>query len=150
VTEPSDFDYRIGETSSKATVEKWKSLATETGNKWVAATLKEVKENFNQFKLLDGSINFIKGGIRLTLKSIKNLPTRVSILRIDTDFYDSTLISLEVLWPLLTSGGVLILDVYAHWDGARKAVDEYFQQNNLANLLKVPIAGGGGRLVLKP
>ena len=150
MTEPSDFDYRIGETSSKATVEKWESLITDTGNKWVAASLEEVRKNFSRFNLLDDSIHFVKGDIRFTLKSVENLPTRVSILRIDTDFYDSTLLSLEIFWPLLTKGGVLILDDYAHWDGARRAVDEYFQQNGLGNLIKVPIAGGGGRLVLKP
>jgi len=149
MTEPSEFDYRIGEKSSKATAEKWESLKTDTGNKWVAASLEEVRSNFRRFNLLDDSINFIKGDIRLTLKSVENLPTCVSILRIDTDFYDSTLLSLEIFWPLLTQRGVLILDDYAHWHGAKKAVDGYFQQNGLGNLIKVPIAGGGGRLVLK-
>jgi hypothetical protein len=76
-----------------------------------------------------------------------NLPKKISLLRLDTDFYDSTLIELQVLWPRLVSGGILILDDYGHWDGARRAVDEYFQ--NEKDLFMIPIAGGGGRIILK-
>ena len=89
---------------------------------------------------------FMEGDVRETL-TLENIPDRVCLLRLDTDFYDSTLIELQVLWPLLSLGGVLILDDYGHWDGARRAVDEYFELNN-ENLM-VPIAGGGGRIILK-
>ena len=150
MTEPSDFDYRIGESSAEKTKQKWKALRTTTGNKWVAASLSEVENNFKRYKLLDTKIKLIKGDVRITLESLQNLPKVISILRIDTDFYDSTLISLKKLWPLLTSGGIMILDDYAHWDGARRAVDEFFAANGLSDLLKVPMAGGGGRFVLKP
>jgi O-methyltransferase len=47
-------------------------------------------------------------------------------LRLDTDWYESTKVELEVLYPLLSVGGVCILDDYGHWQGARAAVDEYF------------------------
>ena len=79
-----------------------------------------------------------------------NLPKQIALLRIDTDFYDSTLVALVNLWPMLSSGGVLILDDYGHWDGARKAVDEWLAENGLLNLLLTPIAGGGGRALVKP
>jgi len=150
MTEPSHFDYRIGQNSAEKTIKKWNSMQSESGNKWVAASLQEVKINFTKFGLLDSKIKLIEGDIRLTLEISQNLPKAISILRIDTDFYDSTLISLKKLWPLLANGGVLILDDYAHWDGARRAVDEYFSANGLESLLKIPIAGGGGRVVLKP
>ena len=45
----------------------------------------------------------------------------------DTDFYESTKIELEVLFPRLETGGVLIIDDYGNYKGARKAVDEYFK-----------------------
>jgi hypothetical protein len=49
---------------------------------------------------------------------------------LDTDFYLSTKIELEVLYPRLVSGGYLVIDDYHSWDGARKAVDEYFGSDN--------------------
>lgn len=146
MTEPTIHDYRVGASSNTSTVEHWKKLSNTTHNEWVFANLEEVEKNFRNFKLFDGSINFIKGNVLETLVS-SNLPKNISLLRLDTDFYDSTLIELQVLWPRLVSGGILILDDYGHWDGARRAVDEYFQ--NEKDLLMVPIAGGGGRIILK-
>jgi len=46
---------------------------------------------------------------------------------LDTDWYASTKMELEVLWPKLVPGGVLIIDDYGHWSGCRKAVDEFFK-----------------------
>jgi hypothetical protein len=64
------------------------------------------------------------------------MPFKIAILRLDTDWYESTRHELVHLFPLLTTGGVLILDDYGHWQGARKAVDEYFAENNTPILLK--------------
>lgn len=50
-------------------------------------------------------------------------------MRLDTDFYESTKNEIEVLYPKLSIGGVLIIDDYGHWQGSRKAIDEYFKQN---------------------
>jgi len=150
MTEPSESDFRIGEDSAENTKRKWQSLRTDSGSNWVAASVKEVENNFKRFNLLDSNVKLIKGDVRLTLESPQNLPKVISVLRIDTDFYDSTLISLRKLWPLISSGGVLILDDYAHWDGARRAVDEFFVESGLSALLTIPIGGGGGRVVLKP
>ena len=71
-------------------------------------------------------MKFIKGDVRKTLLDENNLPDSISILRLDTDFYDSTLIELELLYPRLTPGGYLIVDDYGHWRGSRHAVNEYF------------------------
>ena len=95
---------------------------------------------------MDDKIEFIEGNVRETLTQLK-LPQSIALLRLDTDFYDSTLIELQVLWPRLSIGGVLILDDYGHWDGARKAVDEYIATD--IKSFKIPISGGGGRLVIK-
>ena len=53
-------------------------------------------------------------------------PDRLALLRLDTDWYESTRHELEHLYPRLVDGGVLIIDDYGHWEGARRAVDEYF------------------------
>ena len=65
------------------------------------------------------NIKFIKGKVEETLLDNKNLPEKISILRLDTDFYSSTKIELEILYKRLVKGGILIIDV-------RKAVDEFF------------------------
>jgi O-methyltransferase len=58
------------------------------------------------------------------------MPKAISVLRLDTDWYESTKAELEVLYPKLAVGGVLIIDDYGHWGGARKAVDEYFSSRD--------------------
>ena len=72
------------------------------------------------------NIKFIKGKVEETLLDDKNLPEKISILRLDTDFYSSTKIELEILYKRLVKGGILIIDDYGHWKGVRKAVDEFF------------------------
>jgi hypothetical protein len=56
-------------------------------------------------------------------------PERIALLRLDTDWYDSTRHELECLYPRLMRGGVLILDDYGHWQGARQAADEYLARH---------------------
>ena len=75
------------------------------------------------------TFKFIKGKVEDTLLENNNLPKEISLLRLDTDFYESTKKELEVLYPRLVSGGVLIIDDYGHWKGSKRAVDEYFQLN---------------------
>ena len=70
---------------------------------------------------------YIIGKVEDTLKG-DDIPEKVSLLRLDTDWYESTKIELEILFPRLVKGGVLIIDDYGHFEGARKAVDEYFSQ----------------------
>lgn len=69
-------------------------------------------------------LHFIVGRVEETLPD--RAPERIALLRLDTDWYDSTVHELKHLYPRLASGGVLIVDDYGHWDGCRKAVDEYF------------------------
>jgi O-methyltransferase len=64
-----------------------------------------------------------------------NAPDRISILRLDTDWYESTRHELEHLFPRLAKGGVLIIDDYGHWKGARQAVDEYLETQGIRLLL---------------
>jgi hypothetical protein len=54
------------------------------------------------------------------------LPDAIAVLRLDTDWYESTKHELEHMYPRLSDAGVLIVDDYGHWEGARRAVEEYF------------------------
>jgi O-methyltransferase len=69
-------------------------------------------------------LHFVRGPVEETIPG--HLPGPLALLRLDTDWYESTRHELEHLYPLLGDGGVLIIDDYGHWEGARRAVDEYF------------------------
>jgi O-methyltransferase len=79
---------------------------------------------------LDDKIIFIQGDVAVTLEVPNNLPEGIAVLRLDTDWYESTKKELEILYPRLSVGGVLLVDDYGHWVGAREAVDEYFKRHN--------------------
>ena len=74
-------------------------------------------------------LHFVKGRVEDTIPGVK--PDAIAVLRLDTDWYESTRHELIHLYPLLQMGGVLIIDDYGHWDGARIAVDEYFGESPL-------------------
>lgn len=102
----------------------------------------EVKSNILKTCKNLKNINLIEGMVENTLKKI--VPKKISLLRLDTDFYESTKICLKILYPKLNKNGVLIIDDYGNWKGCRKAVDEYFGKNK--NLFYVE---GSCRLMIK-
>src|SRR5204863_8681210 len=69
-------------------------------------------------------LHFVRGPVEQTVPA--QMPERIALLRLDTDWYESTKHELEHMYPRLADGGVLIVDDYGHWEGARRAVDEYF------------------------
>ena len=96
------------------------------GIKWAAASLLEVKEILTAHDVMNTDyLRFVVGNVLETLNQ-PPLPERIAILRLDTDWYASTKIELERLWPRLVTGGILVVDDYGHWQGAKRAVDEYF------------------------
>jgi O-methyltransferase len=77
--------------------------------------------------------HFVVGPVEETLPD--RAPGEVAVLRLDTDWYEPTKHELEHLYPRLADGGVLIIDDYGHWEGARRAVDEYFEATGSPLLL---------------
>jgi hypothetical protein len=69
-------------------------------------------------------LHFVRGPVEETIPG--TAADRLALLRLDTDWYESTRHELEHLYPRLVTGGVLIVDDYGHWEGCRRAVDEYF------------------------
>jgi len=67
----------------------------------------------------------IPGFVEKTLAVEANLPRETAFLRLDTDYYESTKVELERLYPRLTKGGLCTIDDYGKFDGARQATDEY-------------------------
>ncbi len=96
---------------------------------WCVSPLEEVKKNLSNISYPQDKIKFIKGKVEDTIP--QNMPDKIALLRLDTDFYSSTKHELVHLFPKLATNGVLIIDDYGHWQGARKAVDEYFEETGI-------------------
>ncbi|MEO8526186.1 MAG: TylF/MycF/NovP-related O-methyltransferase [Caldimonas sp.] len=91
---------------------------------WCEAGLADVQANLASTGYPAERIHFVQGKVEVTIPA--TLPQRIALLRLDTDWYESTRHELQHLYPLLTRHGVLVIDDYGHWQGARQAVDEYF------------------------
>ena len=78
-------------------------------------------------------IHFVVGPVEDTIPA--TVPERIAVLRLDTDWYESTRHEMDHLYPRLETGGVLIIDDYGHWDGARRAVDEHLADAGASLLL---------------
>lgn len=124
MTAPTEKDKRVVDDSTA--MEAFLQNQRDTHNEWCYASIEDVRNNFSKAGLLGDNVLFVKGDVVKTLGEDANLPSRISVLRLDTDWYESTLKELEVLYPRLGLGGVLIIDDYGHWAGAKQATDEYF------------------------
>jgi O-methyltransferase len=100
---------------------------------WARSPIEEVKDAMRSTGYDERLINYVKGPVEDTLP--RHAPSSIALLRLDTDWYESTKHELCHLFPRLNAGGVLIIDDYGHWEGARKAVDEYIAENRLPLLL---------------
>ena len=132
MTVPTDVDVSF---SGQAAKQTFLDKLRGDHNEWCFASLQEVTNNFERAGLLNENVRMVKGDVALTLANPDALPDSISILRLDTDWYESTKIELEMLYPRLVPGGVLIIDDYGHWGGCRKAVDEYFSASRARPLL---------------
>lgn len=122
MTPPLVEDTKFDGTSAKSLLD---SDINRTSNVWAISGLEEVKRNISDLKYPQNKINYIVGAVETTLPSLSI--EAISLLRLDTDWYESTKVELEILFPKLVKGGVLIIDDYGHWKGCKKAVDEYFE-----------------------
>jgi O-methyltransferase len=100
---------------------------------WACGAIEEVKRNLLSTGYPAERLSFVKGKVEETIPEYA--PDRIALLRLDTDWYESTYHELLHLYPRLSPGGVLIIDDYGHWAGARKAVDTYIAEHNLQLLL---------------
>jgi hypothetical protein len=98
----------------------------DKGEKWCFASEEDVQNNFAQFGIKPNRFVIVKGDVCETLVESDNLPNEIAVLRLDTDWYDSTKIELEVLYPLVIENGIVIFDDYGYWSGHQKAIDEFF------------------------
>jgi hypothetical protein len=121
MTEPEEVDISIDKISAN-------KLFDELPD-WCQANIEEVSKNIGLIDYPENKSHLIPGKVEHTVP--ENQHERIALLRLDTDWYESTRIELEYLFPKLVKGGILIIDDYGHWEGARKATDEYFEKNNI-------------------
>lgn len=90
---------------------------------WEFYSAKEVLKNLRTTGYVESKIHLIQGDVCETLNTFSH--NQVALMRLDTDFYDSTKHELTTLYPKLVDRGVVIIDDYGHWQGARKATEEF-------------------------
>ena len=132
MSEPTEFDKDYSGKNAKSLLQE--SSIEDQASVWCYSSFDEVKNNMLSTGLDSSQIVMIKGKVENTIPS--EVPTnKIALLRLDTDWYESTAHELLHLYPLLNVPGVLIIDDYGHWEGCRRAVDEYFAKNNIRLLL---------------
>ena len=110
------------------------------------STLDEVRANMAGTGFPAERTHFVEGKVEDTIPG--RAPERIALLRLDTDWFASTRHELVHLYPRLEPGGVLIVDDYGHWQGARQAVDGYFEELGVPLLLsRIDYTG---RMAVKP
>lgn len=131
MSEPTDKDVdALGVHSSERLKKEDKKKGA---NIWCYATLDEVKQNMKGTGYPEEKIKYIKGKVEDTIPV--SVPNKIALLRLDTDWYESTKHELIHLFPLLSKHGILIIDDYGHWRGSRQAVDEYFKELGIVPFL---------------
>ena len=114
---------------------------------WARAPLEAVRDAVTSVGYPESLVHLVQGRVEETLPM--QAPDQIALLRLDTDWYESTRHELTHLYPRLEPGGVLIIDDYGWWRGARKATDEYFANHDQPPFL-VRIDDSGRRMAVKP
>ena len=111
-----------------------KAMATEF--KHLAASRPEVEANFAKFGLLDDHVQFLQGWFKDTLPTAPI--ERLAVMRLDGDYYESTMDALTNLYDKLSPGGYVVVDDYGEdaWTYCAKAVDEFRQARGITAELK--------------
>ena len=139
---PTDSDVRFNGQSAGPKFDEKRT--DDESSDWCRATMEDVRSGMESTEYPLSQTHFIKGMVEKTIPHAA--PQVISLLRLDTDFYESTRHELEHLYPRIAHGGVLILDDYGHWRGAKQAVDEYFESEPIF----LSRLDHTGRLAIKP
>lgn len=105
--------------------------------------LEDVKEIFfSKLKIDKENVEIKKGWFQDTLPDQKNKIGDIAILRLDGDWYESTKCCLDNLYDKVIYGGYIVIDDYGYWEGARRALDEFFLDRKInPRLIKIDEAG---------
>jgi hypothetical protein len=138
---PTAEDRRLGGAAARALLE----ASPRSANVWAVADLADVQVGMSQTGYPTERIHYRCGLVQETLPV--HAPARISLLRLDTDWYESTKHELAHLFDRVTPGGVIFIDDYDFWEGSRQAVDEFIAAGR-HRLLLVPV--DSARVIVKP
>lgn len=142
MTPPTNKDVDFRGRKAKDELKLFKKNGTH--NLWADADIGEVSANIRKLNYPPENLFFIVGDVEKTLPGCS--PNEIALLRLDTDWYESTKHELVHLYPVLSKGGVLLIDDYGFWKGAKKAVNEYFKDKKGILLCRTDFTG---RLLIK-
>jgi hypothetical protein len=148
MTEPTDHDTSPVDRSARDVWEEAERRGERAFSNFFNAEIfneQAVRETLVATGYPADRLHFVRGPVEETIPD--RMPDELALLRLDTDWYESTRHELEHLYSRVSPGGVLIFDDYSTWQGARKAVDEFIARTG-EPLLLVPIAAG--RIAVKP
>jgi O-methyltransferase len=137
LVQPTNYDYTcenavLYKMSSNEVYEFWKkSKINENTNNWCYTPLEAVQKRLRETGYAQDKLHYIVGDVLNTLQDKSNIPEKISILRLDTDWYESSKFELEQMYDNVVPGGVIIFDDYYHWDGQRRATDDFFASKHL-------------------
>lgn len=145
MTAPSSLDVQASTGRAASSILADRPPTTEDPF-WAIASRAEVEERLRETGYPTERFRLVPGDVARTLPA--QAPTQLALLRLDTDWYESTRLELVHLYPRLNAGGVLIVDDYGYWRGARQAVEEYFSEHAPRPLLQR--IDYTGRMAVKP
>lgn len=122
MTEPGDDDIDFQNKTAKELMDQ------KIANILCISAYEETTTNILNTGYPHNMIQFVKGRVEETIP--RSNVEQIALLRLDTDWYESTMAELNYFYPKLVKGGILIIDDYGHWKGCKKAVDEYFHKIN--------------------
>ncbi len=101
---------------------------------YLAVSLEQVKSNFRKYDLLDNQVIFLEG---LFSETLPTAPIEhIALLRLDGDYYESTMDTLSNLYPKLSVGGFVIIDDFGAIGACAKAVHDYRRIHNIEEPIK--------------
>lgn len=131
MTPPGEMDVSVADDHAADLMSK--TARSEDDLFWCYAPVERVKRTVVSTGYPETNLHFVVGKVEETIPV--QAPETIALLRLDTDWYESTKHELTHLFPRLSRGGVLIIDDYGHWKGARAAVDEYVAEHGVKVLL---------------
>jgi O-methyltransferase len=132
--EPCEYDYTTNTASiyqmdAKQVHDYWAAQKIDDKkNNWCLCPLEKVQQRLRSTNYPEENLHYVVGDVMQTLN--ETVPDKIALLRLDTDWYTSSLFELEKLYDKVAENGVIIFDDYFHWDGQRRATDEYFKKIN--------------------
>jgi len=137
LVEPTEHDHtrkdaKLYQMNKDEVYNIWKSkIINEKVNGWCYTPLDIVKNTLNSTGYSQNNLHYVVGDVMETLKDKTTIPEKIALLRLDTDWYESSKYELEQMYDNVVTGGIIIFDDYYHWEGQRKATDEFFLSKNI-------------------